>query len=103
MSVFGKITVTLAFVISLGLVGFATTGPELTEVQKLRIERINLVNENSALAKENAELKLQIAGLKVSIERISLQNDIETANPGFTWDPATGQFAPKGPSDGELR
>jgi hypothetical protein len=102
MDTFGKITVTLALVCSLGLVGFAKSQPALTEVQKLRIERLNLVSEITTLTKENADLKVQLAGMKVSLERLQLQQDIERTNPGHTWDPATGQFAPKGP-DGELR
>lgn len=103
MSAIAKTTIAVALILSLGIVSFAADGPELTDLQKLRIERINLVNENAALTKENVDLKLQLAALKVSIEKAQLQQEIEREHPGFTWDPSTGQFAPKGPNDGELR
>lgn len=102
MNVMSKIVITVAVIVSLGLVGFASSGPELTDIQKLRIERINLVNENLALQKENSDLRLQVAGLKVSLEQASLQKDIDGANPGYTWDPKTGQFTPKETPGGDL-
>lgn len=101
MTTFGKILVIMAIVLAVSVVGFAE--PELTDLQKLRIERINLLNRNIELEKENAGLRIQLQALKVAIDRAQLQDDIEKANPGFVWDPATGAFTAKELPNGDIR
>lgn len=94
MNTMSKIIATVAFIFSITLVGlFAQPAPALTTEQQLRIERVNLVSEVARLKKENADLQLQLTALQVAIERERLKMGVEKDNPGYTWDPSTGQFA----------
>lgn len=83
-----------AFVFTLSTLVFAQNlSPEV----KWQIERINLISKI-------AELENQVKALQLQIEYAKIRQDVEKANPGFTWDPKTGKFSPVGaPSVGDLR
>lgn len=94
MGTMAKIVVVFTFVLAVATVGFAQK-PALNAEQQLRIERLNLINENATLKKQNLELQQQLTALQVQVEKDRIKASVEEGNPGFTWDPTTGVFTEK--------
>lgn len=78
-----------------------TSAPTLTEVDQLRIERVNLLQQLTTALQEADTCRGQLAEpraranrLLVSEELAKLKATLERAHPGFVWDPPTGTWTP---------
>lgn len=84
--------------------------PQLTELDRLRIENLNLKIGWSQAVKQLNQCVVEKGSLQDQATDRQLQEDlkavveaIEAAHPGFTFDPATGQFAKKEPAKDERK
>jgi hypothetical protein len=66
----------------------AQSGPELTELEKARIEILNLKIQL-------AQCQTSLTGANLAKEIQSLKQAIESTRPGFEFDISTGTFKPK--------
>lgn len=79
----------------------AQGGPVYTELEKARIENVNLLDElrqaladadtcHGLLAQPRQTANQQLVASKLAL----LKADIERDHPGYVWDPRTGTFSP---------
>jgi hypothetical protein len=69
--------------------------PTIPASQQWALERTQLVKRIVDLEEQLASLQIQIAKQKIAAEQARLVAEVEAANPGFTWDLATGTLVEK--------
>ncbi len=74
----------LVLALSLQAAPSAPSAAPLSEVEGLRVQNLNL---------ERVILERQLADWKVKLDK--LRADLESARPGWSWNPDTGAFAQK--------
>jgi len=104
-----KTLLTMAVVIIMAVLTVNAQTPstdQLTEVDKLRLEIINLKFKLADTAKDyglcladKGPLQDQVNKSYLQVESAKTIEAINAAHPGFTFDPKTGQFAKKDSTD----
>lgn len=94
----------VAVTVAVGMAGAALSAqpPQLSELEQLKIQVLqlkiqvaNIQAEADACRGLLGQYRVAKASTDLSAEELALKKAIETAHPGFTWDPRTGALVEK--------